>query len=323
MEKIDLKDKRILYQLDLDSRQPLTQIGKKVGLKKDVVSYRIKKLQDKGIISNFYTVIDAYKLGYNVFRFYLNFQYTTQQIKKQIIDFLVKTKYTWVVNSIIGKYDLVVLLWLKNINEFYHFWEQLLDKYGDFFERKIFSVYVKAFSYPHSYILLEEFKKSDRDKYEIVGAGKKIEIDDLDFHLLNEIVENARISLIDLAEKFNCSSQKINFRIKNLMKLGIIQAFRVGIDISKLGFQFYKVDINLKEHSQRNPIINYIKYNPYLTFIGTSAGVSDLELEFDVENSIKLNQIIEDINSKYPGALRNYSYFTVSEVHKVRCLPEL
>ena len=38
MVDIDLKDRKILYELDLDCRQSNTQIGKKVGLKKDVVS---------------------------------------------------------------------------------------------------------------------------------------------------------------------------------------------------------------------------------------------------------------------------------------------
>ena len=63
MYKIDLKDRKILYQLDLDSRQSLTQIGKNVGLNKDIVSYRIKKLQDEGVIKSFWTLIDAYKLS--------------------------------------------------------------------------------------------------------------------------------------------------------------------------------------------------------------------------------------------------------------------
>ena len=37
MIDIDKKDRKILYQLDLDSRQTVTQIGRKVNLKKDVV----------------------------------------------------------------------------------------------------------------------------------------------------------------------------------------------------------------------------------------------------------------------------------------------
>jgi hypothetical protein len=32
MEKLDLKDRKILYELDINSRQSFSQLGKKVGL---------------------------------------------------------------------------------------------------------------------------------------------------------------------------------------------------------------------------------------------------------------------------------------------------
>jgi len=64
MEKLDLKDRKILYELDINSRQSFSQLGKKVGLHKDVVAYRVKKLQEKGIIKNFYTELNGYKFGY-------------------------------------------------------------------------------------------------------------------------------------------------------------------------------------------------------------------------------------------------------------------
>ena len=49
MVKLDVKDRKILFQLTLNSRQSFNQIGKKVGLTKDVVAYRVKKLQENGI----------------------------------------------------------------------------------------------------------------------------------------------------------------------------------------------------------------------------------------------------------------------------------
>ena len=64
VEKLDLKDRKILYHLDLNSRQSFAQLGKKVGLHKDVVAYRVKKLQEKGIIENFFIIYDYLKLGY-------------------------------------------------------------------------------------------------------------------------------------------------------------------------------------------------------------------------------------------------------------------
>ena len=58
-------------------------------------------------------------------------------------------------------------------------------------------------------------------------------------------------------------------------------------------------------------------------FIGTSAGVSDLELEFHVENAEKLIEIVDDIIAKFPGAVKNYEYFSGSNYYKVRLIPEL
>jgi len=323
MYKLDIKDRKILYELDLNCRQSNAQIGKKVGLKRDVIGYRIKKLQDNGIIKMFYTVINAYKLGYHVFRFYLNFQYVTTDIKNKIIEYLVKDKRTWAVGSVIGRYDLSVVVWIKDFRNFYQFWEKMLDKYGDYFAKKIFSIYVQAFSYRQSFLLLNEYKKSDRLDYEIIGVGKTVKIDDLDYEILDKIALNARKPLVELAEELNSSSHTITYRIKNLIKLGVIQAFRVSIDLSKLELKHFKIDIYLKEHTQRKHIIDYIKYNPNLTFIATSAGVSDLELEFDLKDSNKLMAIMEDINSKFPGAIRNYDYFNLSHFYKVRCLPEI
>jgi len=323
MYTLDIKDRRILYQLDINSRQSLSQIGKKVRLRKDIVAYRIKRMQQEGVITGFWTHIDAYKLGYIVFRFYLVFQYVTPEIRDALIDYLAKDRRTWVVESIIGRYDLGVFVWVRNTTEFYSFWEKLLDKYGNYLSEKIFSIYVQAYSYPCSYLLGEEFKVSDRRKYEITGVGSKVDTDEYDWRLLNLIAENARIPLVDLARELHCSTQMVTSRLKNLMKTGVIQAFRVGIDISKLGLKPFKIDVYLREHSQRKAIMEYVRNNPNLVFIGTSAGVSDLELEPDLKDSDLIHSMLDDINTKFPGAVRKYEYFTVKQVHKYRWMPEL
>jgi DNA-binding Lrp family transcriptional regulator len=323
MHSIDIKDRRILYQLDINSRQSLAQLGKKVRLRKDVVAYRIKRMQQEGVITGFWTHIDAYKLGYIVFRFYLVFQYVTPEVRTNLIDYLVKDKRTWVVESIIGRYDLGVFVWVRNITEFYRFWENFLDKYGDYLSEKIFSIYVQTYSYPCSYLLGDEFKASDRRRYEITGVGSEVNTDEYDRRLLNLIAENARMPLVDLARALECSTQMVTSRLKSLIKKGVIQAFRVGVDISKLGLKPFKIDVYLKQHTQRKAIMEYVRNNPHLVFIGTSAGVSDLELEPDLQDSDMIHSMLEDINAKFPGAVRKYEYFTVKQVHKFRWMPEI
>jgi len=323
MDKIDLKDRKILYELDLNCRQSNTQIGKKVGLKKDVVSYRIKKLQEEGVIQCFYTVIDAYKLGYSLFRYYVNFQYVSPEIRKEIIEYFVNYKNICTVSQAIGKYDLILVTWVNDTNEFYQFWSKALDKFGDYFESKLFSVYIHGVGFRKSYLLSENYNKEDRADHEYFGVGKTVKIDETDYHLLNELALNARMPLIELAEKFGCSSQTINYRIKRLKKEGLIQAFRVAVNQSLLGFKLYKADIFLKNHSQRINIINYIKQNPYLMYISTSTGLCDLEFEFIVKSQKELIDIIEDINLKYPNSIKNYSVYGDFKDYKETFLPKL
>jgi DNA-binding Lrp family transcriptional regulator len=321
MHKLDLKDRKILYELDLNCRQSNTQIGKKVGLKKDVVNYRIKKLQDEGIISNFYTIINTFRLGYDVYRIYLNFQYVTSDVKQEIIQYFVDNPNSWVVASMKSEIDLDVVMWVKDTYEFYKFWDKTLDKYEEYFEKYNISIYTRAIVYKKSYLLPEKVD-SNRIICEMKCGGETIEIDEIDYNLLNEIAVNARIPLIDLAEKLGCSSQTVNYKIKNLVNNGVIQAFRVNLNRPEIGVQNFKVDIYLKEHKLKNPIIKYLEEKPYVEFINFALGWSDLEPEFVVKNFDELSSILDKINTKFYGAIKKQSFFITEKDHKIRCMPK-
>jgi len=323
MYKLDLKDRKILYELDLNCRQSNAQIGKKVGLKRDVVAYRIKKLEDEGIIKNYYTTIDTFKLGYRVFRIFINFQYVTSEIKDEIIKYFVDYPNSWVVISKKTEIDLVVVLWVKNDFEFYQFWNRTFDRFGDYFEKYDVSIYCGAIVYKKSFLLPENIEKSDT-KLCIIWSGEAAEkIDEIDYKLLNEIAENARIPLIELADKLGLSSQSINYRIKNLVKCGVIKNFRININLSNLDLHHYKVDIFLKDHKQKKSILTYLENKPYLEFMNLTIGWADLEPEFVVKNMDELLHILDEINSKFSGAIKKQSFAVTEKLHKLRCLPEL
>lgn len=323
MTKIDLKDRKILYELDLNCRQSNTQIGKKVGLKKDVVAYRINQMQEEGIIKNFWTAIDTFKLGYDVFRIYITFQYVNQNTKNEIIQHFMNYKNTWAVKSHKGEIDLAVIVWTKNNYEFYRFWDETLDKYEDYFAKAIISVYIQAFCYKKSYLIQDDYDKSNREMYRLTCGLKPFEIDETDYSLLNEIAVNARIHLIDLAEKLGCSSQTVNYRIRNLLKEEVIQAFRVNIDLSKIDLQHFKIDIYLKEHKKRNYIWNFLKEKPYFDTLNVSVGWCDLEPELILKDVNELDNIIKEIDKKFPNSIKKINFWITEENYKERWLPEL
>ena len=215
MEKLDLKDRKILYQLDLNCRQSNTQIGKKVGLSKEVVNYRIKRMQDLEIINSFWTAINSLRLGYYAFRIYINFLDVDSNIKNEIIQYFEDYKNVWTLHSAKGPVDFEAVLWADDIYKFNQFWDKTLDKYGNFFENYTVSILSQVNCLKKSYLLDGYEKKSDREFYTISCCGNPVAIDKTDYQLLNELAIDARIPLIRLAEKLGVSSQVVNYKIKN------------------------------------------------------------------------------------------------------------
>lgn len=323
MEKLDLKDWKILYQLDLNCRQSNTQIGKKVGLSKDVVGYRIKRMQDLGIIRSFWTAIDTFKLGYDVFRIYITFQYVDAEKKKEIIKYFVNCKNAWAVISSKGEVDLSVILWVNNSYEFYQFWSKTLDLYEDYFAKATISLYIQTLDYKKSYLLKEEYDKSNREHYKITCTKDYVHIDETDYKLLNEIAVNARIPLIDLADTLKCSSQSVKYRLNNLIKKEIVKAFRISVDYQKIGLQHFKLDIYLKDHKQTTAILTYLKEKPYLQCLNIAIGWADIEPEIIAKDINELNHFMDELNRTFPSSIRKYTYWFSEDMHKERWLPEM
>ena len=306
MEGLDLKDRKILYHLDLDSRQSFRSLGKKVGLSKDVVTSRVKKLQDIGVIKTFVTEFDYLKLGYIALRFYFKFQYVTPEIKKEIINYFVNYEKSTIVFSLEGSYDLVVLILVKKVTDFYPFWQTILDKYGDYFADRVYSNYVGEKFYPKSFLLDE---KDNRTYYIKPRTFKEVNYDDLDFNIIRLLTHNSRIPTINIAKKLKINSRTVTNRINRLLESGIILYFTVNLNLEKLGFHMFKVDFYLKEYNEKYKIIKYIEKNPHLAYVDHTIDYADLEIELYLKNINHLHQFIEDVLTKFPKSVRNYKYF--------------
>ncbi len=70
-EKLDDKDWEILRAISHDARMPISRIARHVGLKRETVKYRLKKLSASGVVKYFLTFLDFAKIGYSVWGYML------------------------------------------------------------------------------------------------------------------------------------------------------------------------------------------------------------------------------------------------------------
>ncbi|MFC1800722.1 winged helix-turn-helix transcriptional regulator, partial [Nanoarchaeota archaeon] len=203
-EVLDKKDMRILYELDVNARQPISQIAKKVGLSKEVVNYRIKNLTKKGIIEGFYTIIDSAKLGYFTIRVYLTLGNTTVDKEKEIIDFIVKQKNALYVSKLSNSLDVAIGMWVKTFDEFAKFKNELETKY-----RKYLSIFLIYNHYKRDYLINEN--KGESAELAVIGTPHEIKISDTEHRLLKLIADNARISLLDISKKIGVTPNAVKY----------------------------------------------------------------------------------------------------------------
>jgi DNA-binding Lrp family transcriptional regulator len=321
MKKIDEKDRKILYELDLNSRQPISKISKKLDVHENSIKYRIKKLEKIGVINNYYTVIDSFKLGYFPVKFYLKFEYTSPKIEEEIINFFKDNNQTWWVASLEGRLDLAVHMLVKNFKLFYDFWDLILEKFNDYIAEEIFVQYFYLTSFEYSYLSDKAIIK--RRNFTSINDGSIVYIDNINMEILKLIASNARMNLSEISKRLSLTPEAIIYRLKKLEKINLIQGYRVNINLQKIGYNNFKVDIFLGDYNKRLKIIDYIKNNNNLVFICKSAGISDLELGFHLLDFNDLLEIIDDLKMRFPKAIKNYYYLKVSKNHKWEFMPKI
>jgi DNA-binding Lrp family transcriptional regulator len=331
--KIDLKDRKILYHLLTNSRQSFNSIGKKVGLSKNVVAFRIRRLENEGIIVEYPTGIYGGPLGWGLVRFYYTFQFVSPEKKQEIIKYFINSDVVATVSELEGSYDLQINVYVNSLRnleylskyrnlflKFSPFYDQTQKKYRKYFDEQIMTAYHKAEWFDPIFLLGD--KNLTPSCNPISTPFKDVQIDKLDFKILRKLAVNARIPTVKLANDLNVTAATIKNRIKRLIDENVVGRFAVRIDWSKIGYRVYNVEINLKDYDKKYEIIEYIRKNQNIVEISESFGRGiDLDLLFVLKDITQLQDIINDLSAKFPEAIKNFRYFSRLKLLKYNKVP--
>ena len=115
---IDQRDKRIMLELDRNSRQSISEISKNSKIPRNIVDYRIRQLVKEKIITKFVTEVALGKIGYFTYKIYCQISGLSKEVQNNFYRDLIKNKnFTWVAKCE-GRWDLLLASYAKNIIEF-------------------------------------------------------------------------------------------------------------------------------------------------------------------------------------------------------------
>lgn len=129
IEKLDYFDKKILYYLISDGRTKSTEMAKKLKISPDAVQYRIKKLINRGTISNFTTWFDRRKLGYGYYKILVWLQFATIESEINLTNYCEQHLNVVFINRVLGNWDLEIDFDARNPEEIHEFIKDLKNAF--------------------------------------------------------------------------------------------------------------------------------------------------------------------------------------------------
>lgn len=317
--KPDLYDKKIIYELDKNASLELNNLAHKLKRSKQFVLYRMQKLEEENIITGYHAIIDMSALGYFTFRVYIKLQQMTQ---KDVEAFVEKIRSTfsnvWTITSMHGKWDFALFIGVKTIPEFHTIIDAIHSKYKPHIKLHDIAVYSPIHNFNRAFFL-----ETTQDRVErIYGAGHLTTIDQLDWNIITLYAPKARVSSLALSKKLHVSADTIRKRIKKLEQNGIIVGYNLGINLEKLGYTSYRVDIQLVSTTRNKELHEHCKMHNQIYQINKTIGGADFEIEVIVKDQVHLTMLIDEIKTQFSNVINDVDYFAFSTFHVLQYIPD-
>jgi DNA-binding Lrp family transcriptional regulator len=303
MGTFDLLDRRLLFELDGNSRQSYADLARKLGQGRDRIKYRIERFLGEGIISSFITFPNHAKLGYSIYKSYIRFTSDNKRAASLIQTLKRHPKVYWIALCD-GSWDMMFSVVASEPRDFYLIHQKLTSEYNDIILG--FSIYtvVDIEIFQRSYLTGKAGRVT-----RLGGAMSYTQPDALDLRLMELMFGNARMPLSEIADTLDSTPAIIDNRLGKLEKSGAIQSYGIALNLSALGMIFLKSQLFLRDHQEEalTDFEQYCRKSPNITYYIQQLGDAMNEIEIEVHDYGEYHKIMDQIRLKFSGLIRNYN----------------
>lgn len=142
----------------------------------------------------------------------------------------------------------------------------------------------------------------------------KINLDKLDFQIIQEMMGNAEISYADLGKKLFVSGGTIHVRIKKLEEAEIVKGTKLNVDMKLLGYDVIAfIGIFLEKSSLYDTVAKELKKIPEIVRLNYTTGNYSMFAEIVCKNIQQLRFVLHDELQKIKGIERTETFISLEE----------
>ncbi|VVC04651.1 HTH-type transcriptional regulator LrpA [Candidatus Burarchaeum australiense] len=297
--KLDKADRIILAELDRDCRVPVKRLARLARKSRQAVEYRIGRLVEEGVITSFNVSINPHKMGYKLYKIYLQLRNVPAE-RKKLMEYLRTSDIVYWMGECDGVWDLIFAIFTRSDYEFYALKNELISKFGKIIVKRDWGMLVDVKQYPKAY-----FTGKVAPPTEFAGEVARSEMGELDYAVLREIVNDARVPVTKLAAKVKATPATVAARLRKMEQTGVIIQYRIGVDLNRLGLEYYKAIIHVDKYTEEDArkLLAYVSALPQVQYF--IRDVWNLEPEFAVGSYQEYGEIMDRMRAEFPLVIRN------------------
>jgi len=302
---LDKKDCEIIYELSLDSRRPLTELKKTVGMSEQAMTYRIKRLTKRNILNGFIPYLNFDRLGLRLFRGYIGLDRTQDESREEVIESLRKGRNVLRVESLFGKYDLAVDFAAKNAEQFARAFDETAGLMGRQIESASTSEVVSSLIFKKKY--LAPHRSGGMAASLSNGSEGHEKLGEKDLLIISELLREGKKTNLSIGKKLKISQSSVRNRIMNMMKKGIIQGIGALITPQAYGGRCKELLLSMEERPDNgHALMEFSRASPHIIRFDRMFGKWNYQLSLEYRNRKDLKDTINQVKEKFSGSISDY-----------------
>lgn len=142
----------------------------------------------------------------------------------------------------------------------------------------------------------------------------KLNLDKLDFQIIQEMMENAEISYAELGKKLFVSGGTIHVRIKKLEELKVVKGRKLAVDLKALGYDVIAfIGIYLEKSSLYDTVASELKAIPEIVRLNYTTGNYSMFAEIVCKDIQQLRLVLHDKLQNIKGIERTETFISLEE----------
>ena len=142
----------------------------------------------------------------------------------------------------------------------------------------------------------------------------KLNLDKLDYQIIQEMMSNAEISYADLGKKLFVSGGTIHVRIKKLEEIGIVKGTKLSVDLKALGYDVIAfIGIYLEKSSLYDTVAKDLRKIPEIVRLNYTTGNYSMFAEVVCKDIQQLRFVLHDELQKIKGIERTETFISLDE----------